>query len=113
MNTLRVSEIEIHRQVFSKLLLELNVCRVDPRVSIVLAKHANRCKGRKATQRRHVHDVGPYRQGLTVATAEGRSARNTELLHAVVSDRTNLRQHVLASVKDARMRPQHRLALIR
>ena len=71
MNAFRVSEVEIERQVFSNLLLELNVCSVDARVSVVFAKHANGCERRKTTQRRHTHDVGPHRQALTVATAEG------------------------------------------
>src|SRR5215510_5898533 len=100
MNAFRVGEVEVDRQIFSKLLLELNVCRVDPRVSVILAEHANRRECRKSAQRWNIHDVGPRRQALTVATAKGRSAGDTELLHAVVCDRTNLRQHVLAAVEN-------------
>src|SRR5215216_6310402 len=103
MNAFRVSEVDIHRQVSSKLLLELNVRRVDPRVSVVFAKHANRRERGKATQWRHVHDVGPHRQALTIATTEGRSAGDAKLLHASFRDRTNLRQHVLPAVKNTCM----------
>ena len=62
---------------------------------------------RKTAQRRDIYDVGPHRQTLTVATAEGRSACDTELLHTVVSDRADLRQHVLPAVKNAGVRSQH------
>ncbi len=100
MNAFRVSEVEIYRQVGRKLLLELDVCRVDPRVSVVFAEHANRRECRKATQRWNVHDVGPRRQALPVAATEGRSAGDAKLLHAIVCDRTNLRQHVLPAVEN-------------
>src|SRR6185369_485199 len=100
MDAFRVSEVEIHRQVFSKLLLELNIPRIDPRISVIFAEHANRCECRKTTQWRNIHDIGPRRQALTVAAAERRSAGDTKLLHAVVCDRTDLRQHVLAAVEN-------------
>src|SRR5215212_5406727 len=98
MNTFRVSEVEIHRQVISKLLLELNVSRINSRVSVILTKHANGRECRKAAGWWDIHDVRPHRQSLTAATTEGRSAGNTKLLHAIVSNRTNLRQHVLPTV---------------
>src|SRR5215510_1081977 len=100
MNAFRVGEVEVDGQIVSKLLFELNVGRVDPRVSVILAKHANRRERRKSTQWWNIHDIGPRWQSLTVATAKGRSACNTELLDTVVCDRTNLRQHVLPAVKD-------------
>src|SRR6185369_7288999 len=107
MNAFRMCEVEIQREVVGNLLLELNVCRVDPRVSIVFTKHTNRCERRKATQRWNIHDVGPDRQALTVAATEGRSAGDAKLLHAIVCDRTNLRKHVLPAVKNTCVRSQH------
>src|ERR1043166_4222453 len=100
MNAFRVSEVEVDRQILTELLLELDVCLIDSWVSVILAKHANRREGGKATQRRNIHDVGPHRQALAVAATERRSARNNKLLHAVVCDRTDLRQHVLAAVEN-------------
>src|SRR5215212_3458868 len=107
MNTFRMGEVEIYRQVVSKLLLELNVSRINSRVSVVLAKYANGRECRKAAGWWDIHDVRPRRQPLTATTTEGRSAGNTKLLHAVVSDRTNLRQHVLPAVINACVSPQH------
>src|SRR5215203_6747207 len=107
MNTFRVGEVEIHRQVISKLLLELNVSRINSWVSVVLAKYANGRECRKAAGWWDIHDVGPHRQPLTAATTEGRSAGDSKLLHAVVSNRTNLRQHVLPAVIYAGVGAQH------
>src|SRR5215208_816365 len=107
MNTFRVGEVEIHRQVISKLLLELNVSRINSRISVILAKYANGRGCRKPAGRRDVHDIRPRRQPRTAGTTEGRSARDTKLLHAVVSDGTNLRQHVLPAIIYAGVGAQH------
>src|SRR5215217_3773195 len=107
MNSLRVGEIEIHRQIVGKLLLELNVSCVNSRVSVILAKDANGRECRKAAGWWDIHDVRPRWQSLTAGATERRSAGDTKLLHTVVSDRTNLRQHVLATVIYAGISPQH------
>src|SRR2546423_12392632 len=100
MYALAGGEVKIDRNISSNLLLELSIYSVYPGISIILAEHPNGSKRWKAAGWWHVHNVGPYRH-WQAATAEGRSARYAKLLHAVIGDRANLRQHVLASVIDA------------
>src|SRR5262249_55582943 len=108
MDAFRMREVEIQREVFSNLLLELNVGCVDSGIRIVFAEHADRRECRKTTQRWNIHDARPRWQALTVAAPKGRSACDTKLLHAIVCDRTNLRQHVLPAVENTRTRTNHR-----
>src|SRR5206468_5601632 len=99
-----MSEVKVNRKIGCDLLLELYVRRIDSRVSVILAKYADRGAERNSARRRHRLDAGPsgwLRGGTKAGEGEGGVTKYTELLDAVVSNRSYLRQHVLTSVKDA------------
>src|SRR5437867_2699292 len=116
MHALRVGEVKIQREIADDFLLELRVQCVDARVRIILVEDAHRsAEGNSPGWWHGLYTRPGGRPGgrAKAGKSKGRVAEDSELLHAVVGDRANLRQHVLAAIENAIAGAQHRLAVAR
>src|SRR5947208_17116632 len=116
MHALRVSEVKIQREIADDFLLELRVQCVDARVRIILVEDAHRSAEGNSPGWWHVLYTRPGgRPGgrAKAGKSKGRVAEDPELLHTVVGDRANLRQHVLAAIENAIAGAQNRPAAAR
>src|SRR6476620_3906572 len=102
-----MGEVKVHGKVLRDFLLKTYIGRIHPRIRVVFTKHANRWECRKSTRGRNIHDVGPNRQTPTVAATERGTTGNTELLRSVVSNRADLRQHILSAIENPGTRSKH------
>src|SRR5689334_4396484 len=110
MHALRMSEVKVQREIAGDLLLELYVRRVDSGIGVILTKDAHRGPGRNTSRRRYRLYAGPGRW-LGGSAKAGKSetgvTKNSELLHAVVGDRSDLRQHILPPIENSIAGPQN------
>src|SRR5437773_8273558 len=111
-----MSEVEVERKIARDFLLELNVCRIDSRVSIILTKHAHGGSERNAPRRRHGLYAGPggrFGRGAKARKGKAGVTEYAELLYSVVGNRSDLSQHVLPTIINAVAGSQHRPARLR
>src|SRR5437588_9737606 len=104
MNAFRVSEVKVQREIAGDLLLELSVQCIDARVRVILVEDAHRSAEGDSSGRRHALYARPGgRSGGGAETGKGKAGitEDAELLHAVVGDRADLRQHVLPAIENA------------
>ena len=115
MYALRMSVVEISREIPAQFLLETSIEGIDSRVCIVPTEDAHAGAKRDPAARGDGYDIGPrwrLRGGAKTGRSERGRADYAELLRAVVGDGSHLRQHVLSSVKDAIAGPQHGFSLL-